>query len=317
MPQASKRKTLDKKSESRPASFDDVPTIGAMGPAQAARKLREIGEDEVAVALEGANARRQESWPFQDKPWQHTEHTFGYLAPADPGTGLLPFQHAGSIKPDDTLKNGRISIKLDRLRVVDYPGKGTHQILFDFAAQNQVPGKAEDLHFDSTYRAREGQSAAIIGYPIFIGLNVGSQGVSFRCSTVNVKNEEDERLLGFLDSDTFKQGLRLISTVQPAIAPLSEMAMGLTRGLLNRSKNVKVQEFHLGLDFTRIATGARLAEGSYFAVQIPRAEAAKWDWTKWAYNQARGQVVDRSNPDYTIPYNYVTLGVSRYEDDGV
>ncbi len=38
---------------------------------------------------------------------------------------------------------------------------------------------------------QEGQAAGIAGYPVFIGLNVGNQGVAFECSTINVNNEED------------------------------------------------------------------------------------------------------------------------------
>ena len=100
-----------------------------------------------------------------------------------------------------------------------YPGGGLHRVLFDFYAQHQVPGGAEDLHFNATFRVREGEHAAVVGFPIFIGLNVGTEGVAFRCYTVNVANEEDERLLGFLESDVFKSGLRLATTAQPAIAP--------------------------------------------------------------------------------------------------
>lgn len=91
-----------------------------------------------------------------------------------------------------------------------YPGKGVHHVLFDFYAQNQLSDKnVEHLHFNATYRAREGERAAILGFPIFIGLNVGSEGVAFKCFTVNVKNEQDEALLDFLNSDVFKAGLKL------------------------------------------------------------------------------------------------------------
>jgi hypothetical protein len=77
--------------------------------------------------------------------------------------------------------------------VAAYPGGGTHHILFDFHAQNQVPGQVEDLHFNAIYRVREGERAGMIGYPIFVGLNVGAQGVAFRCLSVNVKNERGAR----------------------------------------------------------------------------------------------------------------------------
>ena len=50
---------------------------------------------------------------------------------------------------DPSLENQRIKIALNALRVADYPGGGTHCVLFDFYARNQVPGGAEDLHFNA------------------------------------------------------------------------------------------------------------------------------------------------------------------------
>src|ERR1044072_1247473 len=294
--------------------FDDLTVIGKLPPEEAAAKLREVGENNAASVLESSKQETTATrgqfggrwfWPFQDKPWQYTAHAFGYLAPAQPGNALLSIQHAGNIAADLTLKNSRIRITLDRLRVADYPGMGTHRILFDFYAQNQVPGDFEHLHFNSTYRVREGQQSAIIGYPIFIGLNVGTQGVAFKCFTVNVKNDDDEALLGFLESDAFKAGLKLASTIQPAIAPLSGMAMALTKSIAGRNRNVPVQDFYMGLDFTNIATGARLAEGSYLAVQIPETLQTVWGWGGGACNAANGQVVNKVDPKQLIPYNYI------------
>lgn len=302
-----------------PVWFDDLPVLGKLSAAEAAEKLREVGENEAALELQGA---RPESgifsasnwrWPFQDRPWQHTAHAFGHLAPAAPGDALMPIRHAGNIAADPSLKNNRIKITLDRLRVADYPGRGTHRVLFDFYAQNQVRDDVEHLHFNATYRAREGEQAAILGFPIFVGLNVGSEGVAFKCFTINVSNDEDETFLGFLESDVFKAGLKLASTVQPAIAPFSQMALSLTRNIARRHRNVPVQDFYMGLDFTNVATRARLAEGSYLAVQIPERLQTVWDWAAWVYNPANGQIVDKSERTRLIPYNYLVYSVSRYE----
>ena len=159
-----------------PIWFDDLPVLGRLPPSEAVAKLREIGENKAANAIETAkDARNFQTFGlrerlFPDRQWQHTAHAFGYLAPAPPGSEPLPIQHAGNIEADPTLRNSRIKITLDRLRVADYPGGGTHRILFDFYAQNQVPGSIEHLHFNATYRVREGEEAAIIGYPIFVGL---------------------------------------------------------------------------------------------------------------------------------------------------
>jgi hypothetical protein len=306
----------------KPHEFEDLPVLGALPPAQAAAKLREVGENELASALEAASSAGesttfgslQKLLGIPDQPWQHTAHSFGYLAPGPADDEVKRIQHAGTIARDDTLKNTRIKISLDRLRVADYPGSGTHRILFDFYAQNQLSDNVEHLHFNSTFRVREGESAAIVGYPIFVGLNVGTEGVRFKCFTVNVKNDDDEELLGFLESDVFQTGLKLASTAQPAIAPLSSLAVGLTKTIATHNRNVPVQDFYMGLDFSDTATRATLAEGSYIAVQIPETFRTVWDWRDWVYHPTSGQVVHRADPTKLIPYNYLIFGISRYAE---
>lgn len=299
--------------------FDDLPVISQMSLMQAAAKLREMGDEEAAIALEAALNQQTtslatfSSWSLFEKPWQHAAHAFGYIAPALPGSKTLPIKSAGNIAPDLTLKNACIKITLNCLRVAAYPGGGTHQILFDFYAQNQVLDTVEHLHFNSTYRVREGERAAILNYPIFVGLNVGNDGIPFKCYTVNVKNEEDEAAIKFLESDVFKSGLKLASTIQPAIAPLSAMAIGLTKTIASRRKNVAVQDFYLGLDFGNNSMSARLAEGIYIAVQIPEKERRVWDWSDWVYDAAMGEIVNDSDRTELIPHNYIAFGISRYE----
>jgi hypothetical protein len=297
--------------------FDEYPVLGSLPPHDAAQKLRELGDNATADVLDGAEPKGildWSPWPIQDRPWQHTAHAFGYLAPGAPGDQPAPLRHAGSIQPDTSLRQGRITIKLDRLRVAAYPGGGMHRVLFDFAAQNRLQNETEDLHFNATFRVRDGEHAAVLGYPIFVGLNVGNSGVALKCFTVNVQNEGDEALLSLLEGDVFRNGLKLAATVQPAIAPLSGMAVALTRTLAARNRNVPVQDFQLGLDFSSIPTGARLAEGAYFAVQIPESLQVGWDWHDWMFLPSSGQVVNRADPTQLIPYNYLVFSVTRHEE---
>ena len=232
--------------------FDDLPVIGKLPPEQAIIKLREVGEDDVADMLEmtqeahtkafGSSGLR--SWlNLQDRPWEHTAHTFGYLAPAAPGDAPLSIHSLGTIAADTSLKHDRIKITLSRLRVASYPGSGMHRVLLHFFAQNQLPHSKEDLHFNATYRVREGEHACIHGYPIFIGLHVGGEGLSFRCRTINVSNDQDEALLDFLESDVFKAGLKLVNTAQPVIAPFSEL------GIWSRKNDCHTQSQRLGAGF--------------------------------------------------------------------
>ncbi len=297
--------------------FADLPVLAALPPADAAAKLRELGEAAAADAVAEAAPTKLKTtglgdwWPFRDRAWQHTAHAFGFL----PAAGDPMIRGIGEITADPTLRQGRIRIVLNRLRVADYPGGGSHRVLFDFYARNQVAGQAEDLHFNATYRVREGERAAIAGFPIFVGLNVGTDGIAFRCHTVNVKNDEDEAFLDVLEGDVFKSGLKLATTAQPAIQPLTGLALAVTKSLAKRHRNVSVQDFYLGLDFAGTAMGARLAEGDYIAVQIPESFQRIWRWSDWRYDPGSGLIVSATHPDQLIPYNYLVFGVSRYEGE--
>ncbi|NQE52496.1 hypothetical protein C5S29_02800 [ANME-1 cluster archaeon GoMg3.2] len=296
--------------------FEDVSVLAELPAAKIAEKLREMEDSETAEWFDGLDeqiyaAAGGEKLLWKDKPWQHTEVAFGYIPPKPNAKDVVEIKHAGNMRADDSLKNARIKVTLDRLRVADYPGKGMHHILFDFYAQNQLKDHVEDLHFNQTYQAQEGEQASIIGYPVFIGLNVGLEGVIFKCMTVNVKNDNDEAILNFLDQDIFQAGLKLATTVQPAIAPLTSMAIGLTKMIAKRNKNVPVQKFYMGLDFSNVATRARLAPGSYIAVQIPNCD---WDWREWVYNPTNGRIVKQDDLSALIPYNYIVFGVSKYEE---
>lgn len=175
-------------------------------------------------------------WQAEPKLWMHTSHAFGYIAPG-PGHSALPIRPLGSVRPDTRLKRSRVTITLDRLRVRSYPGNGTHRILLHFYAQNQTPEQVEDLHYNTVYRVREGEEAALRGYPLFLGLSVGSIGVRLHCWTINVSNNQDEALLALLESDVIKSGLRLATAAQPVIAPF--FVGGLRPGQSHRRTSSK------------------------------------------------------------------------------
>jgi hypothetical protein len=300
-----------------------LPLISRLPRAEAAARLREIGEDDLAGEL-SADPRTAPAvmgtWPVpgRDRAWLHTTHTIGYLGPVDAVSpsrhGLLPVHHAVSINADDSLVGARIKITLDALRAADYPGRGIHRIWLAFAARNQTSQGPEQLHFNATCRVADGEQVAVLGRPIFTGLRIGTEGIFLQLATVNVTNEGDETLLRFLDGDAFKGGLKLLTTAQPAIAPLSALAVGLTEAIANRSRNITVQAVDLGLDFSKITSRPRLAEGTYFAVQIPEDPHAAWHWDDWGYDMANGRLVNTAQADLSIPHNYVAVSVSRYHE---
>ena len=89
-----------------------LPVIGSLPPAEAAAKLREVGEDDLADAVDAAPQAAPATYGVLsrigiggDRAWLHTAHAVGFLAPAaGPGSGLLPIRHAASITPDHGLK---------------------------------------------------------------------------------------------------------------------------------------------------------------------------------------------------------------------
>ncbi len=187
--------------------FDDVPVIGELPPEEAAARLRQVGEDEVAEALEAIRRTSSHTfgpgkswWELPDKPWLHTGLALGYLPPTQTSHTSMVVQSAENIPADPALKNARVKITLDRLRAASYPGRGMHHILVHFYAQNQIPEKTEDLHFSATYRVHEEEHAALKGYPVFVGLHVGNEGIRLRVRTINVKNDQDEAVLTLLES---------------------------------------------------------------------------------------------------------------------
>jgi hypothetical protein len=298
-----------------------LPVIGDLPPEVAAAKLREVGEDELAQALETEPEAAPTTFGAlsrigigRTRAWQHTAHAVGYLPLADgPQAGLLEIQHAANIAPTAALRGSRVKITLDGLRVADYPGGGTHNVLFDFAARNQTKHSAEHLHFHTTCQVREGEEAAVLGRPVFVGLQVGAEGLFLECATVNVKNEGDEAFLRFLNGGAFKGGLHLLTTAQPALAPFAALTVGLTETIAKRNRNVAVQTVNMGLDFSQVASRPKLAEGSYLAVQIPETRKEVWSWEDWRFNPASGRVVDAEEPDELIPYNYFMVSISRYQ----
>jgi hypothetical protein len=295
---------------------DDVVVLAKMPAEERAQKLMELAD--LAEPMEDMDDKTLQSglqvknlFSSVTRPWEHTSHVFGFLDASDARGALMPVKSALDLPADASLAGAQVDITLDRLRVAAYPGRGAHRILFAFAARNQRKDGADDLHFNVLVRAREGESAAVVGVPVFSGLGVGPSGVLLQCTTVNVKNEDDEALLAAFESDVMKDGLQLLSTAQPAVGIVSCLAVALTKSLAKRHRNVAVQDFTMGLDLGGAAVGTRLRLGTYFAVQAPD-EALATCWDDWAFNRLSGLLVKRDTPGKPIPYNYVAFGVRRH-----
>ncbi|GLK77667.1 hypothetical protein GCM10008171_29210 [Methylopila jiangsuensis] len=292
-------------------SFNADESLGAESLQAVVDYLRLIGDERRADELTPHGGAPQ-GWGFgSDRPFLGTNAIFGFIDQT--GGDRLPIVPLAEIVADETLKGNTIKVTLDRFFVQEFPGRGEHRVLCEFSGKNQVAGETEALTFTATCRARDGQSAGVNGLPIFLGLTVGDNGVSFEGRTVNVSSSSDDHILEVLDTDTFKQGLSLLHLAQPAIKPFTKLAEGVVRMAAKRSGNWQVHTFSLGLDFDGSPTSARLRCGSFVVAQATKT--AGWDWSNYVWDTHAGEIVPVGAAQ-PIGMNYMVFGVSRYTIGG-
>lgn len=292
-----------------------VKVIGAMKTSEAIERMAAAGDPRARTARRLLRESGRDVvfssfiWGTDNEPvYKEKEHQYGYFGvDANDPQDVLDIKDAGNIAPDESLKDQRIRLTLDRLRVYDYPGDGNHTVLVQFSASHQVSGTREELSFNQKYQASEGSGAGVRGYPIFVGLSVPAEGIQLRGLTVNVENDDDKQILRFLDSPVFKRGLELLNTVNPVMPIVTSFATGLTESFARRNENVAVQDFSLGLDFSGVPSRAYLREGSYVVVQ---ANDEQWNWADWKFTRSTGKLSAKQGGK-PIPYNYLVLGVSK------
>jgi phospholipase C len=299
----------------RPLHTDESPIIGDLPAHEIAERLEAMGDPEAAAELRGGS----DESGFEvfglgtPKPWQHQSQQIGFLPLLkNRSARMLDIQSVGDVKWQPSLKNAKINIKLDRINIFSYPGRGSHEIMVVFKAQNQFSTDTESVSFSHVYEVQDGGAASMVGYPVFLGLHTGVHGVAFEMYTINVKNKDDQELLHILESDAFRGGLDLLAGFQPVVKPFTEIVLGLAGSFLRRNENVKVQRHYLGLDFSDAPLGARLAEGNYVVVQVPADTVLRWE--DWVFDRSRGTILRKDAPDASLPYNYLVFRVERCPD---
>lgn len=295
--------------------------LGQLPPKDLIRKLRSLGEEETALALEIALADVGQNPPttfshetrraVEHRGWWHTAHIFGYFLPGSVRDPCI-IHPAEGIQPDSSLVGRRVTVRLHDVRLADYPGGDIHRVLFELAALNHVRGEPELLRFNATSRIREGDRAPIAGRPLFVGLTVGAEGLDFQCRTVKLADPEDESFLRFLETGPFLGGLRASTVRQPAAALYAETAYHLTERVAAGERNTPIQSFQLGLGFGSGGVGARLAEGSYIAIQLPESMRASWYWEDWVYDPVQQRILVGDDSKEAIGLNYLVFDVTRY-----
>lgn len=289
---------------------DDDRMLGERSPREIAEHLRAIGDVEAAERFE-KRALQPQGQGFaaavlgRDQ-YAYTAMVVGFIAS---GTeDRLSILNASSISPDRELKSKRLKITLDQFYVESYPGLGKHKILCEFAGQHQFADETEELKFALTLEANDGQAAAIMGKPIFMGLTVGDDGLNFRGQTIHVRSDLDDLVLDALNGDAFKNGLSLVATVQPALKPFVGLATNVVKSIIKRGENQPVFKFEIGLDFNQDNLSARIRRGSYVVVQTRDEE---WDWSSFEFIKSTRRIVRRIDAT-PLKLNYFVIGIDDF-----
>ncbi|EZP52689.1 hypothetical protein [Sphingomonas sp. RIT328] len=291
------------------SDFNEELSIGYLGDAELADVLDGLDDADGAARLREAGVRGQGLARLHNMPWSHTSHVFGYVEERGSDTDadmLVPILPAAKAKTDETLIGSQVKVTLDAFQLQEYPGFSPHKVLFDFQGRDQAGGEAQDLQFASVISVNNHDRASINGMPIFTGLTVPRDGLSFKVKTIRIGSGSDEALLEVFGSSAFKEGLKLMGTLQPALPQLVGLASGITKNILGRMRNHQIQAFDLGLDFADNQTSIRLRRGSYVVVQVPGA--SMWRWDDWRFDRNTMSVVDLDGNK--APYNVIVFGVA-------
>jgi hypothetical protein len=294
-------------------NFNRGDSLGSLSSSQISDYLSSIEDIEDAGYFAQGNVSGQSFFALK-KPYTHTGFILGFI-PTIPASlsgtaGVSAVTGIGQIQGDSAIIGKRIKISLDKFYVHDYPGMGEHAILCEFSGKNQVAGETEELRFALKFNSGDKASASLSGVPIFMGVTVGLDGISFEGRTINVSNSLDEVVLATLDSPAFKNGLALINAAQPALKPFSTLAAAAVQSTLKRKKNKQVHNFSLGLDFATGATSARLRHGSYIVIQTD--DSAGWNWGDFEWNADAMALQAKAGATRIIDFNYMIFGVSEF-----
>src|SRR3972149_1784446 len=158
-------KDLEQESE---LIYPNYKTFGELSQKEREQYLKEIGEklpENKKTIIK--DTKGFVFFEYKRMPYEHTECQIGYLPfVATPDNNLRDVQPSQSIQADSTLN--RIDVRLDRLRVYDYPGSGNHQVMFTFQAHNRAMAAVHQVSgwWWRVYPGRPSGRAGIAGYPI-------------------------------------------------------------------------------------------------------------------------------------------------------
>lgn len=291
--------------------FSSGDSLGARSQSEIGEYLAAIGDDQAAAEFFGGQVAGQGLFGPK-KAYKHIDSILGFVPVTTGDQVKIPVQGASKLNADATIIGKRVKISLDKFYVAEYPGRGQHLILCEFTGKNQMSSETEELRFALRFNANDGSGAGMAGVPIFMGVTVGKNGISFEGRSINVNSSGDETVLDTLGTPAFQNGLGLLLSAQPALKPFTSLATAVVKTIASKSKNTQVHNFALGLDFAASGTSAKLQYGSYVVVQCD--ETTDWDWDQYEWNRDTN-MIELKDKSRVFPYNFMVFRVVPFDED--
>ncbi|MHA1144564.1 MAG: hypothetical protein ACTSRW_07500 [Candidatus Helarchaeota archaeon] len=243
--------------------------------------------------------------------YNHASREIGFFEDSTIDSAIQP---AGKIKPETSLLNQTVDIKIFSIYAWKYPGifGKKYEVLFNYDILHELTnGKTEKINFNQKYDLKKRSFASIKGKYILKNLKVTDRGINVYIKTINVQNKDDTRILELLNSDAVNNGVELLSTFQPVIKPFIAIGKKILEQINKSNKNRIVQEIDMSLDLNQTAAGPKLREGNYIIVQYPSGSNCRepWDWSKWKWNSQYETPMGPNNS--RIEWNYIIFSVVR------
>ena len=228
------------------AIFDRADSLGNKSNGDIATYLTEINDLQTAQEFVQAQVGGQGAI-FPTKAWKHTGASIGFIDFSTPAVnGIHTIKRASAIQADTSLIGQSIKVTLDHFYVHNYPGLGTHNVLFDFTGKSQIEQDVEEVHHPIKITVNDQAHANVTGTAIFLGLKVDANGVAFEGRSINVKSSTDSDILSTFESNIFKTGLAIVHATKPVLKPYTALTIAAITAILKRKENTQVHNFDLG-----------------------------------------------------------------------
>lgn len=291
------------------AIFDITDSLGNKSNGDIAAYLTQINDLRTAQEFVQSQVGGQGAI-FPTRAWKHTGAAIGFIDFATPAVnGKHTIQRASAIQADTSLIGQSLKMTLDHFYVHNYPGMGTHNVLFDFTGKSQIEQDVEEIHHPIKVTVNDQAHANVTGAPIFLGLKVDANGVAFEGRSINVESSTDSDIVSTFESNIFKTGLAIVHAAKPVLKPYTALTIAAINAILKRKQNTQVHNFDLGLDFAANITSNKLRIGSYLVIQSDE----ELDLNGFRWNQNTSRLEHHLQPNNQIDFNYLIIGVAKFQ----